>query len=342
MSNFYNTRWAFDQMASARSKANGKPVAHNTRLYDNGDGSYRLRYHNTDIITFNHDGSYSLANGGWNTVTTIQRIREYSPAHVISVKGEWYVQLQPRKGDPRPEIVYPAVAAPFDRPDDYVKPEVGYASYRDEWNIQRRQSTYDECMERFGSVEQWREERKRQLAARKEYLAADKAWDERNYIPFYDGIIVDSDGYALRLTTSGPSRAKLRRHEKAVERTKKRIATYIDGYISRLAKGMPMPGQGDCWFCLFRNEQTGQTWGDMGDNDHLHSHMTERYYVPMLAVNALKEAGYQDTGVFIWLDMHPETQTMGGKDDRPKPYDTVRRALTKYMTKRLVPSAPMQ
>ena len=36
-------------------------------------------------------------------------------------------------------------------------------------------------------------------------------------------------------------------------------------------------------------------------NDHLFQHMKDRYYVPRLAVNALRERGYQDVGIYIWL-----------------------------------------
>src|SRR3954451_13187939 len=105
MSNFYDNSWAADMMASARSKANGKPIANNTRLYDNGDGSYRLRLHNTDIITYNADGTWTFSVGHWKTVTTAQRLREYSPIQLYIDSGEWYVWMEPREGDTRPKLV---------------------------------------------------------------------------------------------------------------------------------------------------------------------------------------------------------------------------------------------
>jgi hypothetical protein len=352
MSNFYNNVWAAEMMASARSKVNGKPVANNTRLFDNGDGSYRLRLHNTDIITYNADGTWTLANGGWATVTTLQRIREYSPAHIISVSGEWYVWLERNPADPKPEYVAPAVPAPYERPVDFVQ-DGPYHDYYGEYHTQRKQRVYDECMERFGSVEQWREERKRQFAARKQYLADIAAWEDRNRIPFYDGITVNENGYAPKLRADGPSPAKLRKHEREVKRVKKAINTYVNGFIAALqGEGLPMPSGGDCWFCCMfdavpsnddgqRLAHRGTTVepGDTSNNDHLWSHIEDEYYVPSLAVNALRERGYRDVGIYMWLDMNQDTGRMGKPNGR---YDGVKRDITRYMSKRLIPNAPTE
>jgi hypothetical protein len=101
---------------------------------------------------------------------------------------------------------------------------------------------------------------------------------------------------------------------------------------------MPMPGNGDCWYCLLRDEN-GKTWGDHGDHNHLEVHMEDRYYVPMLAVNALRDTtSLADVGIAIWLNMNPEANVMGGGDT--KQYDIVARAIRNYMRKRLVPEAP--
>jgi hypothetical protein len=122
---------------------------------------------------------------------------------------------------------------------------------------------------------------------------------------------------------------------------------------------MPMPSGGDCWYCALSQDTgritpTGGGLQPMGDNmptvhedgsttmqanhDHLLNHMEERYYVPSLAVNALRERGYKDVGIYMWLDMDADAGTMGKKDGS---YDGVRRDLRKYMVKRLVPTAPV-
>jgi hypothetical protein len=200
---------------------------------------------------------------------------------------------------------------------------------------------YAEMMERFdNNVDAWQEAYIEDFRARRAYNQADRAWEIRNRVPFYDGITVDSEGYTPRIRQVGPSPAKLRRHEREVVRMQKKIERYIDGYIKALVKGMPMPSGGDCWFCALRTE-SGQTWGDMGNSAHLLTHMEERYYVPTLAVNALRATTkLTDTGIYLWLDMNQDTNRMGGKKQGKKPYDSVKRALRKYMRKRLVPEPP--
>lgn len=226
-------------------------------------------------------------------------------------------------------------------------------------------ATYAAMMERFGTTEAWQEAYIEDFRARRVYTKADQEWEARNRVPFYEGITIDSEGYAYRLRQSGPSPAKLRRHEAEVARTKKRIDKYVTGYINALAKGMPMPGKGDCWYCAMSQSSDGTPMGDamptlhadgtthiQPNYNHLRTHMEERYYVPSLAVNALRDGGkLTDTGIYIWLNMDPVrpshgeeparmigTGKMGGGDK--KQYDTVARAIRNYMRKRLVPEAP--
>jgi hypothetical protein len=199
-------------------------------------------------------------------------------------------------------------------------------------------ATYAAMMKRFGSTEAWQAAYIEDFRARRAYLKAEREWELRNRVLFYDGIVVDSEGYAPRVRQDGPSPAKLRRHEAKVKRIKDRIDKYVNAYIKALAKGMPMPGNGDCWYCLLRDEN-GKTWGDHGDHNHLEVHMEDRYYVPMLAVNALRDTtSLADVGIAIWLNMNPEANVMGGGDT--KQYDIVARAIRNYMRKRLVPEAP--
>src|SRR4051812_14084109 len=210
-------------------------------------------------------------------------------------------------------------------------------------------ATYAAMMKRFGTTEAWQAAYIEDFRARRAYLKAEREWELRNRVLFYDGIVVDSEGYAPRVREDGPSPAKLRRHEAEVARIKKRIDKYVTGYIKALAKGMPMPARSDCWFCAMRTNVdatgahvksgTGVTWGDMGSHDHLVSHMEERYYVPTLAVNALRDTTkLHDTGIYLWLNMNQDTNKMGGGDT--KQYDIVARAIRNYMRKRLIPQPP--
>ena len=107
-------------------------------------------------------------------------------------------------------------------------------------------------MAEFGTVEAWHEAYLEDFRTRRAYLKAEREWDQRNRIPFYDGITVDSNGFAPRLRKDGPSPAKLRRHEAKVAKMKGRIDKYVNGYIEALKGGkLSMPSNGDCWFCSF-------------------------------------------------------------------------------------------
>jgi hypothetical protein len=79
--------------------------------------------------------------------------------------------------------------------------------------------------------------------------------------------------------------------------------------------------------------------GNTSGSDHLISHMEDRYYVPSLAVNALRERGYKDVGIAIHLDMDFDSNTMGKPNGM---YDNTKRDLIKYMRKRLIPQPPTE
>jgi hypothetical protein len=438
---YHDTAWAESEIASARNKGNGKPLANNTRLFANEDGSYRIRLHNTDIITINSDGTYTLNSGGYQTVTTMERLRRFTPVRLMSISGDWYVRTEPNPQDPKPERVDRTIPKPFTPGDhlgdepvkndegcqagsmmgtDHVDEEVRIFrkdmqegdvivkdegsgdkydfitvtrtwttwvfygeeahSYRSkEWEAvadkshtkyeqcphckafdaeherwrqwmhgdrwgrrfdrQRGYATYIELMERFHNDKAlWQEAYLTDFRERRAYMKADREWEERNRVPFFDGITIDSDGYAPRLRKSGPSPAKLRRHEKEVKRVKNEIDKYVGKFMAALKEGMAMPGSGDCWMCLMKTDK-GETLGDLGDNSHLWDHIEEDYFVPSLITNALLERGYKPLGVYMMLDMDQDAQTMGGGRSS---YNGAKRDLRKYMQKRLVPAAPTE
>lgn len=66
-----------------------KKVGHNTwarRLRvptetDTPEFDIAVRYHETDIVTYHHDGTITVHDGGWATATTVNRINMLTPAH---------------------------------------------------------------------------------------------------------------------------------------------------------------------------------------------------------------------------------------------------------------------
>jgi hypothetical protein len=68
-----------------------KRLANNTFEVIYPSGIKVIRYHHTDIITFNKDKSITLNSGGWKTLTTKERINAYSPIRIYQENKVWYV-----------------------------------------------------------------------------------------------------------------------------------------------------------------------------------------------------------------------------------------------------------
>lgn len=77
--------------AGARSKANGRPLANNTRLYERtvyfeGEPvrAFAVQLHWTDVVTYLENGLVILNSGGYRSVTTADRLNSFSPARVYT------------------------------------------------------------------------------------------------------------------------------------------------------------------------------------------------------------------------------------------------------------------
>jgi len=71
-------------------KIGSRTIKNNTEVIDRGD-HIAVRLHRTDVVKVYPDGTYQLYAGGWHTVTTKQRINEFSPANVYQQDWCWYV-----------------------------------------------------------------------------------------------------------------------------------------------------------------------------------------------------------------------------------------------------------
>lgn len=67
-----------------------KKLANNTYKIEFADGSTAIRLHLTNVAVFNKDGSVTLNSGGWRTITTKERINQYSHARISQLGGIWY------------------------------------------------------------------------------------------------------------------------------------------------------------------------------------------------------------------------------------------------------------
>lgn len=79
-------------------------ISNNTLLHKLADGSYAIRYHSTDIVTFHANGDITLCSGGWQSVTTVQRMNEHTPSN-IRINGK---DILSKRADADPRIIVTA------------------------------------------------------------------------------------------------------------------------------------------------------------------------------------------------------------------------------------------
>jgi len=74
---------------TARSPEKGKPLANNTRLYKRGD-EFEIVLHQTAVVSILPEGKYIIRTGGWNTLTTRDRLNRYAPGRFFTEQGILY------------------------------------------------------------------------------------------------------------------------------------------------------------------------------------------------------------------------------------------------------------
>lgn len=81
----------------SRTRMESRVVAANTRIRRVGSSdqpSIAVKYHYTDILVYHPDNRVTLYNGGWNTVTTMQRMRTFLDHNMIgSYRSDWYMNV---------------------------------------------------------------------------------------------------------------------------------------------------------------------------------------------------------------------------------------------------------
>ena len=84
-------------MVRGKRNATRRKVGNNTYAEILQDNSVAITLHSTDVVTIHEDGTYTLRTGGWQTVTTKDRINQYSPVRVYQRKYEWFVKINGRE-----------------------------------------------------------------------------------------------------------------------------------------------------------------------------------------------------------------------------------------------------
>lgn len=143
---------------------------------------------------------------------------------------------------------------------------------------------------------------------------------------FYDGMGITYDGAVMEPRM--PDKVAVKAETKLLNA----ITKYVNAFGEKIKKGIPLPNGGDCWSCYFFDEKAGLTFGDMHGSqtdyqDHLPSHIREKYYVPSLLLNALREKGYRDPMLIFQMENGHGRISYASK-----------RALRDYLKRRLLPN----
>lgn len=80
-------------MVRGKRNANRRKVGNNTYAEILHDNSVGIMLHSTYVVKIHPDDTYTLQTGGWQTVTTKDRINQYSPVRVYQRKYEWFVKV---------------------------------------------------------------------------------------------------------------------------------------------------------------------------------------------------------------------------------------------------------
>jgi len=85
---------AFLLMRAASDPSKGKPIAYNTRLHVNLDGSLTMRLHDNAIIKYTPT-HITLMDGGFKTATTKARLNALTPKGLKVVQKDfvWWVEI---------------------------------------------------------------------------------------------------------------------------------------------------------------------------------------------------------------------------------------------------------
>lgn len=68
-----------------------RKVANNTYVHRIDADTIGVRLHSTDVVKYHRDGTVTLDSGGWQTVTTKERLNAFTTFSIGATSGTWYV-----------------------------------------------------------------------------------------------------------------------------------------------------------------------------------------------------------------------------------------------------------
>ena len=87
------TPTTYAEADSILGRKDSRKIAHNTYLERLDAETIGVRLHRTYVVRFNVNGTLSLDSGGWQTVTTKERMNRYLPAgfRLYQQDYQWFV-----------------------------------------------------------------------------------------------------------------------------------------------------------------------------------------------------------------------------------------------------------
>jgi hypothetical protein len=81
----------FEQATEKLGNKTSRKLENNTYLERLDNDTLGVRLHRTYVVKIHRDGTFTLDNGGWRTVTTKDRINSYAPVRLYQQKHVWYL-----------------------------------------------------------------------------------------------------------------------------------------------------------------------------------------------------------------------------------------------------------
>lgn len=167
------------------------------------------------------------------------------------------------------------------------------------------------------------------------YLSPYDGWDPKTSFSYANGTTIMPDGSVTGAMAPEERTAEIYLRKQVKKYSKAFAKAVID-------KKVPLPGEGDCFFCTNRT-QTGQVLGDAIQSDHLLSHMEENYFVSSMVMNALEEAGLGDLihDTIVTAMMMASKQEVGERACllnmfEKIAYEHLQKAIEKYVLRRVI------
>jgi|SRR5882724_8548968 len=81
---------SFKEALEVLKGRDSRKLGNNTYLQKRGE-NIAVKLHQTDVVTYTPNGEVILSSGGWKTVTTKDRINQFSPVRIYQKNHVWHV-----------------------------------------------------------------------------------------------------------------------------------------------------------------------------------------------------------------------------------------------------------